>query len=306
MAEVERWPQMVELIERLNSARSLSCLEYPVLAARAYGRSEEKAFPAATAMFCALTSINLVDDMLDEDPRGDHLRWGEGVAANLALAFQAAGFRILEQADAETETRCAAMSSLASMLIGTSHGQHLDLGTFDDEEGYWSLVAAKTAPLFRCSLFMGARLAGVSEAEARRVQRLGDCLGKIVQVNDDIADALATPAKPDWRPGSANLALLYASLAKHPDRARFIEIRERVSEARVLAEAQAILVRSGAVSFCLYHVVETYREAVSYLSRELQLIRPACLCELLEDHLRPLRSMLRRLGIKTPSDLALS
>ena len=62
----------------------------PVIACQAAGESPEKAIPASAALACAQLSIILVDDMLDDDPRGEYRRIGYGNASNFANAFQAA------------------------------------------------------------------------------------------------------------------------------------------------------------------------------------------------------------------------
>ena len=301
--EVSEWAEMGALVDRLDRARSMSCLEYPLMVARALGQDEELALPAVASIFCSLTSINLVDDILDRDPRGDHVRWGEGVAANLALAFQALAVGILEDTASEQPWRqSAAMSSVASMMAGTALGQNLDLGECSTDEQYWMLVDAKTSPLFTCALKMGALLAGGTVEDAQRIGGLGFYLGRIVQVNDDVGDSLEVPAKPDWRLGSANLPILYASIADHAEKEHFVSLLGQVEDPGVLAEAQRILVESGAISFAFYQVVTTYREARRHLEK-VAVPHPDHLQDLLDSHLQPLRSLLTSLNIEMPVEM---
>src|SRR5215203_4722113 len=91
VAEVSAWPQMLQLMERVMHRDSLSVWDYPASVCTAVGGEAEDALSAAAAVFCSLISIHLVDDMLDDDPKGDYHRLGAGPAANLGLAFQAAG-----------------------------------------------------------------------------------------------------------------------------------------------------------------------------------------------------------------------
>src|SRR4051794_5971759 len=96
LREISRWPQALELIDRTVHRESISVWEYPVAACQAAGGGMGDALPAAASVFCSVISIHLVDDILDDDPRGDYRRMGTGPVANLALAFQAAGHLLLD------------------------------------------------------------------------------------------------------------------------------------------------------------------------------------------------------------------
>src|SRR5262249_3436724 len=103
--EVAAWPEMLEMIERVGYRESLSVWDYPGIACKAVGGDAATVLPAAAAIFCSLISIHLVDDMLDLDPKGDYRRLGAGKVANLALAFQAAGHRLLDSPALPASTR---------------------------------------------------------------------------------------------------------------------------------------------------------------------------------------------------------
>ncbi len=53
---------------------------------------------------------------------------------------------------------------------------------------YWRIIDLKTAELFRVSCFLGARLAGFSDAYVADVARFGRHLGIAYQIYDDLAD----------------------------------------------------------------------------------------------------------------------
>lgn len=53
---------------------------------------------------------------------------------------------------------------------------------------YWRIIDLKTAELFRVSCFLGARLAGSSDAYVGAVARFGRHLGIAYQIYDDLAD----------------------------------------------------------------------------------------------------------------------
>ena len=126
VSEIAAWPQMVRLMERVVHRESLSVWDYPIATCAAVGGPAGAALPGAAAIFCSLISIHLVDDMLVEDPKGDDHRLGAGPAANLGLAFQAAGHLVLDRPEIAAPVRAALHAVFARMSIGTAFGQDMD------------------------------------------------------------------------------------------------------------------------------------------------------------------------------------
>jgi geranylgeranyl pyrophosphate synthase len=301
--EVSAWPHMIELIERAIHKESRSIWEYPFAACQGVGGDAEAAMPGAAAIFCSLASIHLVDDLLDEDPCGDYRRIGPGNAANLALAFQAAAHRLLVDAVDDPALRADLQTSLADMALATAFGQSLDARPVDSEEEYWQVVGAKTPPLFEAALYIGARLGGAPAETAEQLEKLGGLMGRFIQVSDDLLDALEAPARADWQRPTNNLALLFALHADHPDRDRFASLLPRTCDEAALAAAQRILVRCGAVSYCVLKLVDMARQARELLAA-LPLADPQPLEDLLTSQALPLKSLLARAEIEMPAVLA--
>lgn len=295
LPEVAAWPDMTELVERIRPGGPVAVWEYPVTACEAVGGTAEKALPGSAAILCSLISLHLVDDLLDEDPQGDYHRLGTGRTANLALAFQAAGQQLLGQTGLSPATRSALQESLSRMALDTALGQSLDARDLKDEDEYWRVVGAKTSPLFRAALTIGALLGDAGPEVAGQLGRLGAILGHCVQVSDDLLDALRTPAAADWRRRPNNLPILYAMTADHPERRHFLDLSARPDEPQALAEAQEILVRSGAVSYCVFKMIELFGEARSLLA-DVPLPDPEPISRLLEAHARPLRHLFAAAG----------
>lgn len=305
--QVSVWPEMVDIVRRGGSKRpgSIACWEYPLLACEAVAGPPQDALPAMATIASLLNSIHLLDDLLDEDPNGIHHRLGVGPTANIAAAFQAAAAQLIATADLPTPTLCAAQASVAAASIKTAWGQHLDtcaLGDRDPETTYWQVTTAKTPPLFASAFFLGALCGGAEVEVAEQIANLGLPIGKIIQAGDDMTDALATPAKPDWRSGWNNLAILFAQTAEHDERRRFIELLPQVEASEALVEAQRILVRCGAISFACYHVIEGYQDACRML-RQLELPDTEPLGRLLESLIQPSRDLFTRHDIEMPEGL---
>jgi polyprenyl synthetase len=300
--EVAAWPQMLAMLERLGHRESISVWEYPVAACRAVGGRAEAALPGAAAILSAVISIHLVDDMLDDDPCGDFHLLGTGPVANLALAFQAAGHRLLEQSPVEPAIRSLLHARFSEMSLATAFGQGLDARELEGEEEYWRVVEAKTPPLFGAGLFLGALLGGAPVEVARDLEQVGRLLGRLIQVSDDLSDALQTPARVDWNRRSNNLPILYALTADHADREEFLRLATCAENAEALAAAQKILLKSGAVSFCAFKMIEFAQAARESIAR-LPLADPEPVRRLLDRNMLPLHRILASIGVEEPEAL---
>ncbi len=296
---VSVWPELVGLLRKPLPEGGPHVWDYPGMAYRALG-GEGSCAPAASAVYCLLHSIHLVDDMLDDDPRGLFRTLGSAKTANLALACQAAAVEAL-QAVPEADRRVAACLVVARAALATASGQNLEVQPRGepDETRYWRDVDAKGPPLFGAALALGAILAGADEELVLKIEALGQPIGRLIQASDDLADALKTPMAPDWATPSSNLALLYPQVADHPQRARFMELLSSLQESRAdaatLGEAQQILLSCGAVSYCCKHILHNDTQGRE-LCAQLPLPNPDALLEIFEHLIMPTKTLLQKIG----------
>jgi geranylgeranyl diphosphate synthase type I len=238
-------------------------------------------------------AIMLVDDMLDQDPRGAYHRIGHAKTANLAVALFSLGVDIVLSSDSLATTDVAAI--LNRMTLRTAFGQSLDVENYQTEEGYWKVAKAKSSPYFGTALALGALFGGADSGKSEVMMQFGEIYGEIMQIHDDLNDCLATPANVDWLQGRSPLPLLFAQLVPHPDRARFVELRSLVEDPNALDEAQQILVRSGAISYCVNELMLRHANARSMLDR-MQLVDSQPLLTLLDEAIAPVNHLLDKVG----------
>ena len=301
--QVAAWPQMLELIERAVERGPHTVWNFPIIACQAVGGTAAAALHGAAAILCSYLGIHLVDDLLDDDPRGDFRRFGAGPTANLALAFQGAAHALLDDPAVAPEVRAELHACLARMALDTSYGQHLDSREIGSEAEYWQVVGAKAPPLFGAALRLGALIGGAPPPTAGELERFGRIFGLFVQVSDDLIDALQRPASADWQRRANNLTMLYAMIAGHPARAEFLSLSAASHDPEALAAAQRLLLSSGAVSYCAWKMIELAREAHAVLAViPLRDSRP--LARLLTARLRPIERMLGSVGLEGKLALA--
>lgn len=297
--EVRLWPDFADFLRREMKPGSKPCWEYCCDTARSFGVGSCPVEPAA-AICCMLASIHLVDDMLDEDPRGLYRTIGFARAANLALGFQSTAIRLVAGAEVAPHIAAAATENLAKMSLNTGFGQMLDACGSTSEEAYWEIVRRKTPPLFCSAFFLGALFAGATRAQAEQVEGLGIPLGELIQVSDDLNDVFERPAAPDWKRSHGSLPIMFARLADHSERSAFLELCSRIEEPEALGEAQAILVRSGAVSYCIHRITTAYDQAKQVIA-SADLVDAEPLNQLLEYLYSPARQLILRTGTRATS-----
>jgi geranylgeranyl diphosphate synthase type I len=297
------WPEMDDIFRR-NAAKQPHHWRLPILACEAVGGKPEDALPAAAALGCQHISILLIDDMLDADPRGEHHQLGMPAAANLATAFQAAGYLALVQAPLEAKARVAGLACLQLMTLQTALGQHWDTQSPENEDDFWQMVKTKSAPFFGAVFYLGALSGGAAPETANQLERLGRLYGELIQVHDDLKDVFETPAGPDWAPDRAPLPILFATLVEHPERDRFLALRSHVWAADALREAQEILCRCGAVAYCVDQILGRADRARD-MTKELELPREDIVQRLIDDLVVPVVKLFEGVGVSAPVGVVL-
>lgn len=296
----QKWPEMDAALSRAANKRPVAW-HFPVKACEALGVNGEQAMPAVAAITCVHMAIILIDDILDEDPRGEYRRVGAGRAANLAVGLNALGSRTLIEADGiDEQKRLSAIAALNEMIAGTAYGQDLDVQNTQTEEGYWAVTWAKSSPYFGAALFIGALFGGAELSVANRLKGFGEIYGEIMQIHDDLNDCLETPANVDWASGRSPLPILFAQIVDHPERERFVQLRKQVEDAASLEEAQSILVRSGAISYSVHELTRRHQQAQELL-QQIKLAHASPLQELLDEAIAPVKNLFSNVGAEFPA-----
>jgi geranylgeranyl diphosphate synthase type I len=263
----------------------------PARACEAVGGSQEQAIPAILAVGCAHVGILLVDDMLDDDPRGDYHRIGMPAASNLASFFQAAALQAVFQCSADPVVRSRALESFNHMFLSTAFGQFLDVQAPGTESAYWKVAKTKSSPFFGAALLLGSLAGGAAMDIAEQLRSLGCLYGEMIQIHDDMHDSMEAPANPDWIQGRSPLPILFASIVRHPEQKRFLDLKEKVSSPDALQEAQEILIRCGAISYCADQLLRKYETGKEIL-RSIPLLDEKPIASLLDEIIAPVQKLL--------------
>lgn len=282
------WPELGNVWLEITSRErhdwelvAVACTAVSAGSRQAVGGGWLEAVPAMTAIGLMQQAIILADDLLDDDPRGIHRERGPGYAANMALAFQGASTAVWQRANLPLAVKLRGMNILARCVLDTAVGQWLDTTvTPGSEPDYWRVVRAKSTPFYGAALALGAVVASASASASAgsatdvstspaaepvevALRGWGILLGEAIQVKDDLADAFAVPAAPDWY-GGHNLLILYATLVGDAAFARaYPQVRRGDPDA--LEAAQQALVDCGAVNYVQQWLVRRREEMLPAL-----------------------------------------
>ena len=205
---VKEWNEVQTLFRNVASATPAHWL-LPLHICNSVGGTMEQAVPALVAVACSHIGIVLVDDMLDEDPRGEYLKVGQPAAANMASALQSAALTMISHSGMTSDVKLHAIESVNEMFLATTIGQYWDVNSIvKDEDFYWKVAKAKSSPFFGTSFHIGALMGGASLRTAAEIKQLGCLYGEMIEIHDDLGDTLAIPANPDWADGRSPLPIL--------------------------------------------------------------------------------------------------
>lgn len=290
---INPWPGLMKFIISIINEKPKHILMPGVIAA-AYGGEEESQVGANAVISLLYGAIIAVDSILDGDQFGPVAGFSSGELANMSLGLAGWAVRALNRLEGIRE-KGAADDVLSRLLYQVSLGQALDSGNPETEEAYWELASMKSGSFFAGAFALGGLAGGASAAEQTRLAALGQVYGLMLQIHDDLRDALETPANPDWLNGRYTLPILYAHLVDHSERARFDAIRLQVADAARLEEAQAILVRSGALSYGFYQIQERYEQAMLELE-DLALVDDRVIRRMFDELMHPVMQILDRVA----------
>ena len=233
----------------------------PVLclaAGEALGCETAGTLPAALALELVHTFSLVHDDLpaLDDDDlrRGQptaHVRFGEDVAILAGDALLTEAFRLTLAYGAPDVARV-----LADATLGMIGGQYRDVTTDGglDAGGLAELHALKTGRLLRASVLCATAVAGLDEAERAPWAELGNDLGLLFQIVDDVLDATGTAEVLGKTPGKDEAAGKVTYVSLHGlERARELADEAR---ARVQRRLEALPVETGVLA----EIVDTIRD----------------------------------------------
>jgi len=235
------------------------------------------ATPAAAAVEL-LHNFSLIHDDIED---GDTLRrgrptlwkvWGIAQSINTGDAMFAMAHQALLGSVAPAERVLRAMHVFASMCVGLTRGQHLDI-SFEQRTDvtateYLDMIAGKTAALTEACCEIGAILGGSDDAQIAALARFGRDLGVAFQIQDDALGIWGDPirtgkADSDLAHRKKTYPVLVAAERDPIFRARYFD---GDVESRDLASLREMIEATGAREATEVAATATYDRGLESLS----------------------------------------
>jgi geranylgeranyl pyrophosphate synthase len=264
----------------------------PLSSCQAFGGSETQAIPAISSLIAIQTAILLVDDLLDNDGRREKIGLSIGETANLATVFQALSIDCFSEIFTLNGPQFQAIRQINKMFVETAYGQYLDNKNPETEDEYWRAARAKSCPFFGLAFYLGAVAGGATAETAESVLKLGRLYGEMIQIHDDLDDSLTNSAGSDWTQQKNTLPILFARVVQHPEREKFMALSDNSASLDNVREAQDILLRCGAVSYCIDEIIQRHKIGVQLIA-ELNLPNPQPLDQVFDEIIAPIWSLLK-------------
>jgi len=260
------WKELNGLVTKIINDKPKH-VQIPGLIAKAYGCENEHVVAAGACLALAFSSIIILDDLLDNDQRFSSDGFSSVDLANMSAALVSLAFHTLPALIVSRDDAHKGITVLSEMMENVAYGQSLDVKNPYSEREYWEVTQLKSSTFFSGAFALGGLAVGVDLTEMGHLQALGGEYGVLIQIHDDLRDSLEVPPNPDWRNGRHPLPILFAETVKHPSQRRFKDIRESVDDPELLAEAQEILIRCGAISYGMYQIKTHYQESVQMMQQ---------------------------------------
>ena len=209
--------EVIDFVFKKNGKRIRPILVF--LAAKACGIPNNTTLSTAVALELLHTASLLHDDVVDESNERRSQPSVNNVFDN-KVAILSGDYFLASSLSLATESK-----DLSILQLFTALGKDLSKGEIQQlytskkhvfsEELYFRIIRQKTAALFAVCSSSGALSVGASDFMVDLFYKLGECLGILFQIKDDIFDYfsdenIGKPTGNDIREGKVTLPLIYA------------------------------------------------------------------------------------------------
>lgn len=248
-----------------------------MLIAKERGPVRESTLLSAVALELLHTASLVHDDIVDESEERRGQRSVNAVYDN-KIAVLLGDFLLARTLHSAALTGKLEIVETVAALGGTlSEGEIYQLANTQtpdfSEEGYYRVILHKTAALFRDCARLGAISSDSTDDFEASAIRLGEIIGLIFQIRDDIFDyyddaAIGKPRGNDMAEGKLTLPVLHALNTVHDEHMREValKVKKRTASSEEIQNLIAFAKRHGGIEYAEQKMQEFQQEALQLLS----------------------------------------
>jgi len=252
-----------------------------MLMAKVYGKVNDVTYNAAVGLELLHTATLIHDDVVDESDERRGEKSMNAVFDNRVAVLT--GDYVLSTALLFVSYTGSAeiVSQVAALGQTLSNGELLQIesnsGPVFSEEEYFDIINCKTAALFATCAAIGAKSGGAEDDEIESSRQLGERLGLMFQIKDDIFDYfknsdIGKPTGNDMKEGKLTLPAIYALNTGNSDEMR--EIALKVRNHTVTKKEIDALVRytkkQGGIEYAQQRMEEIRQECNEYINSTVE------------------------------------
>lgn len=303
------------MLDELFDAYQTESGQLPLASYRMLVPPDERrdALSIQAAVLCIIVGGFVFDNLMDQDKDKPESKLHEGRRANLAASLLVAAYKLINESGFPERVQLRLCDELSTLLLQAARAQELEaqlakgeVPNDDPEQNYWSIQHGKSSQQIGRFLKLGAILAEKPEWEDP-VFQVGVAYGDMLQLVDDMSDALVKEISPDWDSTSKNLMIVFCLNENNPRRAEFLDHFRRAREdASAHRACRQIILDSGALGFGMYQYYDRYLKARKLIQsmQSMEGYDTTPLDSLFRKNVRVITTFLKKMGVELPPQIA--
>ena len=251
-----------------------SFITLPELCCQASAGQAQLCRPIVAAWSLLLLTAKLIDDIEDEEAKGDI-----PIIINTTTGLHFVIQLLLGELVKVPQTAVSFQPILLELnrtMLNACAGQHADLAHNQpqqkglDPDTWLEIARAKSGDFFAWAAWAGARVADAPESVLAGCRTFGNHLGTLLQIADDFNDVWLSPRFSDLATGCPSLPLIYARFVA--DKATQVQLDKLLSRAQLgdrdaEEKIRQVLIEIGAQNYLLVVARTEYLQAVAALEQ---------------------------------------
>lgn len=264
----KEWEKLRVIVNRLDFNYYPLEIILPIACCKALDEEPSKGIVASAALFSAMLSLRIADDIYDNDnPNSIVLEFGQARAWNFSSAFKDLFYELVLKSNLSEDIKQQLIHLGANTFLKIAYGQEQDLlNKCHTIEDFFELTWNKTSVGYAAAAQMGAIISGTTEFHSNNCHSFGYHLGNIIQIFNEF-DAIWGNQVSDLSRNKLSLPLIYGLNFPHEDRQKLRNIVANREISKYEKEIKQILENIDTKKFLHWSALKERKLALQFLKK---------------------------------------